>query len=389
MSAESITKDDIRWMAQAIKLAENGRYTTRPNPCVGCVLVKAGQLLAEGWHYRAGEAHAEVHALSQVTVEQTKGATAYVTLEPCSHQGRTGPCCDALAAAGIVRVVYGMQDPNPVVSGRGLAKLIAVNVSVAGPVLEPECEALNAGFISAMRRKRPYVRCKLAISLDGRTAMKSGESQWITGTAARADVQKLRAASGAIVTGIDSVLQDNSRLNLRREQLHIANIDDVLAAPPLRVVLDSNLRIPLDAAVLNTDAPTLVITTLSDQQLKRSSNFIQLCRQPHVQIHSVHADNKGRVDLHELLELLLTQYHCCDVLLEAGASLVGSFFEQQLIDEWVIYQAPVLLGAQARPMSQWSIHTMADKQSMIIKDRRLVGQDLRITAVNAAAELTQ
>lgn len=382
MSLESMAKDDTRWMAHAIKLAKKGRYTARPNPCVGCVIVKDNQLLGEGWHYRAGEAHAEVHALSQVSPRQVKGATAYVTLEPCSHHGRTGPCSEALVDAGVTRVVYGMQDPNPAVSGNGLVKLMQGNVKVIGPVLESECKALNGGFMSAMSRKRPYVRCKTAISLDGRTAMQSGESQWITGSAARADVQKLRAASGAIVTGIESVLHDNSRLNLRRDALDIPNIDDVLAAPPLRVVLDSNLRIPLESAILNSDAPTLIITTLSDAQLIKHPSIESLNAKSHVHVHCIVTNQKGRVDLNELLELLLNQYHCNDVLLEAGATLVGSFFEQALIDEWIIYQAPVLLGSQARPMLQWPIDSMANKQQMIIKDQRLIGQDLRITAIN-------
>lgn len=378
MSLQSIVKDDTRWMAHAIKLAKKGRYTTRPNPSVGCVLVKDNRLLAEGWHYRAGEAHAEVHALSQT--DQAQGATAYVTLEPCSHYGRTPPCSEVLIEAGIARVVYGMQDPNPAVAGKGLVMLMQANVKVTGPVLEDQCKALNAGFISAMSRKRPYVRCKMAISLDGRTAMASGESQWITGSAARADVQKYRAASGAIVTGIDSILQDNSRLNLRREELNIPKVDDVIANPPLRVVLDSVLRIPPDAIILNSDAPTLIVTTLRSDELENHPTF-KTIQVPH-RVISLNADKKGHVDLHTLLELLMTQYHCNDVLLEAGATLVGSFAENDLIDEWIVYQAPILLGSSARPMLGWTIEEMADKQRLVIKDQRLIGQDLRITAVN-------
>ena len=382
MSFESIAKEDVRWMAHAIKLAQKGRYTARPNPCVGCVLVKDGQLLAEGWHYRAGEAHAEVYALGQLSGEQTRGATAYVSLEPCSHHGRTGPCSEALIKADVARVVYGMQDPNPEVSGKGLVKLMQANIKVTGPVLEAKCQELNQGFISAMSRKRPYVRCKIASSLDGRTAMQSGESQWITGSAARADVQKLRARSGAVITGIESVLHDNSRLNLRREELNISNIDDVLAVPPLRVVLDSSLRIPLESAILSEDAPTLIVTTLSDEQLAKHPHFAALNSLTQLEIQSIAPDQKGRVDLSAVLGLLLTQYHCNDVLLEAGATLVGSFFEEGLIDEWVIYQAPVLLGSSARPMLQWPIARMQDKQPLQIKDQRLLGQDLRITAIN-------
>jgi len=381
MHLDTLAKDDSRWMAHAIKLAQKGCYTARPNPCVGCVLVKNDQLLAEGWHYRAGLAHAEAHALSQVTSGQTQGATAYVTLEPCSHQGRTAPCSDALIAAGVARVVYGMQDPNPLVAGNGLVKLMQANIKVTGPVLESQCQALNAGFISAMRRQRPYVRAKMAISLDGRTAMKNGESQWITGSAARADVQKLRAASGAIVTGVESTVQDNSRLNLRRDELAIDNIDDVLANPPLRVVLDSTLRIPHESAILKGDAPTLIMTSLSDDALAMNPKKRSLTANQHVEVVSVPSDKKGRIDLSACLEILLKQYHCNDVLIEAGATLAGSFFEQELIDEWVIYQAPVLLGAAARPMLQWSIQTMADKQTLTIKDQRLIGQDLRITAI--------
>ena len=381
MSFDTITQSDAQWMALAINLARKGGYTARPNPCVGCVIVKESQLLAEGWHYRAGEAHAEVHALSQLTPEQTAGATAYVTLEPCSHHGRTGPCSEALIDAGIGRVVYGMQDPNPAVSGNGLAKLRQASIAVAGPLFENQCRALNTGFIYAMTEQRPFVRCKIAISLDGRTAMQNGESQWITGPSARADVQKLRAASGAIITGIDSVLHDNSRLNLRREALALDNIDDVLANPPLRVVLDSSLRIPADAAVLNADARTLIITTLPQSQLISHSAMQYLKDLAHVDVISLEPDEKGRVNIRHLLALLRKEYQCNEVLLEAGASLVGSFFEAGLIDEWLIYQAPVLLGSSARPMLQWPIETMFDKKNLVIKDRRMIGNDLRITAM--------
>ena len=236
------------WMAKAIQLAQQGLYTTHPNPRVGCVLVKDDQLIGQGFHAKAGEGHAEVNALADAT-QAVDGATAYVTLEPCSHQGKTPPCADALIKAGVARVVYGMQDPNPEVSGKGLAKLKKAGIEIIGPVLEAECEALNPGFIKRMREGLPFVRVKLAMSLDGRTAMESGESQWITGPEARLDVQRLRAQSDAIVTGIGSVLADNPSMTVRIDN-NDQDADPKSVRQPLRVIMDTALSILPVAKIL-------------------------------------------------------------------------------------------------------------------------------------------
>jgi diaminohydroxyphosphoribosylaminopyrimidine deaminase/5-amino-6-(5-phosphoribosylamino)uracil reductase len=375
-----LTDTDTLWMSRAIQLAERGRYTARPNPCVGCLLVKDHSVIGEGWHYRAGEAHAEVHAIGAASVS-ISGATAYVTLEPCHHQGQTGPCTQTLIDAGVSRVVYGMQDPNPLVAGQGLAALAAAGIDVDGPVLESEARALNPGFISRMERQRPWLRCKLASSLDGRSAMASGESQWITGPAARADGQLWRARSAAIITGIDSVLLDNSRLTLRKAELALDNSEDVIAQPPLRVVLDSTLRISLDAAILQGEAPSLVICT-EETKIHNRHQFQRLASDfgESVSVVALAGDEAGRVPLAEVLSLLANTYHSNEVLLEAGATLSGAFFQQGLIDELIIYQAPVLLGSAARPMLALPLETMADKFSLDLLDKRQLGQDQRIIA---------
>jgi diaminohydroxyphosphoribosylaminopyrimidine deaminase/5-amino-6-(5-phosphoribosylamino)uracil reductase len=343
-------------------------------------LVKDGELVSEGWHYRAGERHAEVHALDEAGT-RAQGATAYVTLEPCNHQGRTGPCTQALIKAGITKLVYGMQDPNPLVSGQGLQVLIDAGIDVEGPVLESECRQLNEGFISRMERRRPWVRCKMAMSLDGRTAMASGESQWITGDAARADVQKWRARSDVIITGIGSILQDNSRLTLRREQLSLENKDDVISRPPLRVVLDSQLKIPDDAEVLNDAASTLIVTTESTFKAKPDRyQHLNSTLGERVSAVALPENESGQVSLVEVLVYLVEHYECNDVLLEAGSRLAGAFMQEQLVDELLIYQAPILLGSSARSLFDLPIDLMSDKRQLNIVDRRQLGEDQRIIA---------
>lgn len=375
----SLSRDDHRFMAQALALAERGRYTTRPNPRVGCVLVKDGQVIAEGYHFRCGSAHAEVHALQQLdSRHQAKGATAYVTLEPCSHQGKTGACAVALVDAGIARVVYAMEDPNPLVSGRGLNMLREANVQVDGPLLAAQAQQINQGFVMRMQQQRPWVRCKIAMSLDGRTAMASGESQWITGAPARQDVQKLRAQSGAVITGIDSILQDNSRLTLRANELNIGAIDDVMTMPPIRVVLDSQLRIPHDAALFSEAGQVLIVTSRAasveiEQQLKAAWPTT-------VNVQRIDNDENG-VNLAQVLQYLAEHYQCNDVLVEAGATLSGAFLQAGLIDEFIMYQAPILMGSDARGLVHWPIVTMQDKVILTITDRRMVGDDQRISAV--------
>ena len=246
-------------MAKAINLARKGRYTTDPNPRVGCVLVRDDVVIGEGWHVKAGQGHAEVEALKNTP--DAKGATAYVTLEPCSHQGRTPPCCDALIKAGVSRVVAAMQDPNPLVSGRGLEKLKAAGIEVVSGILQEDAQALNRGFIKRMTDNRPYVRSKLAMSLDGRTAMASGESKWITSDKSRADVQRLRAESSAILTGISTVLADDPALNARID-------GDVLQ--PVRVVLDTHLNMPVSAQMAKLPGRSLILTCAEDQQKQQA-----------------------------------------------------------------------------------------------------------------------
>lgn len=365
----SLTVSDREYMARAIVLARKGLYSTMPNPRVGCVLVRDGAVVGEGWHVRAGAGHAEVNALA-AAAGRARGATAYVTLEPCSHTGKTGPCCDALLAAGVTRVVFAMQDPNPLVAGRGLARLRAAGVAVAGPLLEAEARALNPGFIRRMEQGVPWVRCKLAMSLDGRTAMASGASQWITGPAARADVQALRARSCAIVTGIESVLQDDSALTLRRaELLALEDPDLALETSPLRVVLDSRIRLRPGAKVLQSPPATLLVSALPD--LTPAVEGV-------ARVHLPAAD--GRIDLAALLQLL-AQRQCNEVLVEAGATLAGAFMAAGLIDELIVYMAPTLLGSSARPLLELPLQTMAEQQRLTITDMRAVGSDWRITAV--------
>ncbi|OAI02996.1 riboflavin biosynthesis protein RibD [Methylomonas methanica] len=351
---------DVAYMARAVKLAENGRYTTDPNPHVGCVLVKDDKVIAEGWTQRAGFAHAEVDALAKT--DNARGATAYVTLEPCSHHGKTGPCSDALIAAGISRVVVAMQDPNPLVAGRGLQKLRAAGVEVQVGVLQQEAEKLNQGFFKRMRQGLPWIRSKLAMSLDGRTALASGESQWITSASARQDVQLWRAASSAIVTGIDTVLYDDPQLNARV---------DFDVVQPVKVVLDSQLRMPLSARLLE-NAVDVWIITCSDDALKQ-----QKLRDVGCKVFQVGAQN-GRADLAQVFKLL-AELQINTVLIEAGATLNGALLDSGLIDEWLIYMAPCVLGDQARGLFSLSgMLTMQDKKNLRLIEARQIGPDLRL-----------
>lgn len=360
-------------MARALRLAERGRYTSMPNPRVGCVLVKGDLVIAEGWHIRAGEGHAEVNALA-LAGENALGATAYVTLEPCSHTGRTGPCAQALATAGVVRVVYAMEDPNPLVSGQGLELLRKAGVEVSGPLLEDQARLLNPGFIKRMERKLPWVRCKLAMSLDGRTAMASGESKWITGPKARADVQRLRAQSCALVIGIGSLLQDNSSLTVRAAELGLDNAESIALRQPLRVILDSRLQLPRDALILKQSTPILVVHN------GESTNQSRLASWPaHVEFLSLGGPH-GQIDLDALL-IELARRQCNEVMVEAGAKLAGSFLRRGLLDEILIYMAPKLLGSNARSLFELPLDSMSAALSLKITDMRAIGHDWRITAV--------
>ncbi|MGC3873175.1 bifunctional diaminohydroxyphosphoribosylaminopyrimidine deaminase/5-amino-6-(5-phosphoribosylamino)uracil reductase RibD [Halomonas sp. GXIMD04776] len=362
------------WMARALILARRGLYTTDPNPRVGCVLVKNGQLVGEGWHQYAGEPHAEVNALRNAG-EAARGATAYVTLEPCSHQGRTGPCSQALIEAGVARVIIAMQDPNPLVAGRGVAMLEEAGVEAELGLLEDQARALNPGFIARMERKRPFVRLKMAMSLDGRTAMASGESQWITGPAARTEVQRLRARSSAVMTGVESIIFDNSRLTVRPEQLNLEQGEAIAARQPLRVVVDSHLRLPLAAVCLREPGRTL-IATCNDDETRREA-----LEQAGAQVIMLACDRQGRVDLEALLHHLALQESCNEVLLETGATLAGAMLDADLIDEMHLFVAPTLLGSEARPLfALGGMERMAQQRALQIDDIRAIGHDWRIIA---------
>jgi diaminohydroxyphosphoribosylaminopyrimidine deaminase/5-amino-6-(5-phosphoribosylamino)uracil reductase len=368
-----LERHDLVMMARAMKLAAQGKYTCMPNPAVGCVITQNDSVVGEGWHQRAGEAHAEVNAL-QDAGELAQGATVYVTLEPCSHFGRTPPCADALIEAGVTRVVYGMTDPNPQVAGSGLDKLRQAGIVVEGPVLEVEAKQLNRGFIKRQQQGLPWVTVKLAMSLDGRTAMESGESQWITGSEARQDVQRLRAESCAIVTGIGTVLHDDPSLTVRVDELGLSNAADVAARQPLRVVVDSQLRMPIDAKMLSAEGLALkeqvfIATACDDSLTLPIAGAEVVCL----------AGDGGRVDLTALLKVL-AERECNRVLVEAGAELAGAFLQAGLVDEFVIYMAPKLLGSSARPLLTLPFDSMDQQVGLDITDMRQVGDDIRITA---------
>ncbi|WP_177424375.1 bifunctional diaminohydroxyphosphoribosylaminopyrimidine deaminase/5-amino-6-(5-phosphoribosylamino)uracil reductase RibD [Pseudomonas sp. MYb185] len=365
-------QSDHDWMARAIQLGARGLYTTEPNPRVGCVLVQAGELVGEGWHVRAGEGHAEVNALRQAGA-RARGATAYVTLEPCSHFGKTPPCADALIAAGVSRVVAAMQDPNPQVAGRGLQRLRDAGIEVQCGLLEAEARQLNPGFIKRMQQGLPWVRLKLAMSLDGRTAMASGESQWITGPQARADVQRLRARSGAVISGADSVLLDDSALTVRAAELGLepAEAQAAAARQPLRVLIDGRLRVPLSQRLFRETGPVLVVCTdAGRREAEYQAHQAELLTLP---------DHAGRVDLAQLLAELAGR-GCNEVLVESGAALAGAFWQAGLVDELIVYMAPRLLGSRARPLLELPFDSMAEAMDVQITDLRAIGNDWRVTA---------
>ncbi|WP_175653507.1 bifunctional diaminohydroxyphosphoribosylaminopyrimidine deaminase/5-amino-6-(5-phosphoribosylamino)uracil reductase RibD [Pseudomonas sp. Marseille-P9899] len=365
---------DAHYMARALELARKGLYSTHPNPRVGCVIVRDGEVVGEGWHVRAGEPHAEVHALRQAG-ERARGACAYVTLEPCSHHGRTPPCAEALVKAGVARVVAAMQDPNPQVAGNGLKRLADAGIEVASGVLEAEARALNPGFLKRMEHGLPYVRVKLAMSLDGRTAMASGESQWITGPAARSAVQRLRARSSVVLSSASSVLADNARMTVRGAELGLEADTAALAlsCPPLRVLIDGRLRLPLDAPFYQA-GPALVVTAAEDDP-RYAANGQELLRLPGA---------AGQVDLRQLL-VELAQRGVNEVLVEAGPGLAGAFAQLGLVDEYQLFIAGKFLGSTARPLLDWPLARMSDVPALKITDMRAVGDDWRVTAIPVPA----
>lgn len=351
-------------MSRALVLAQRGLFTTDPNPRVGCVVVRDGQLVGEGWHERAGGPHAEVNALAQAG-DRARGATAYVTLEPCDHHGRTPPCSLALLDAGVAEVVCAMQDPDPRVSGGGIARLRAQGVRVRTGLMREAAEALNPGYLKRLRQGLPFVRVKLAMSLDGGTALASGESRWITADTARKDAQRFRARSSAILTGVGTILADDPAMNVR-----VPESD----RQPLRVVLDSQLRTPSDSRVINREGRVLVIGTREDAARRAS-----LERQG-VEVLVMPAADQ-RPALPQVLSLLAAR-GINELWVEAGARLAGAFVAQQLFDELVVYVAPSLLGGGARGLLELpALQQLEQRTRLRFSDWRMIGEDLRLTAV--------
>lgn len=348
---------DRQMMARAIRLAKKGLYTSSPNPRVGCVICKHNQVIAEGWHQKAGEAHAEIHAMEQLSLaqgaQQIKGATVYVSLEPCSHQGKTGACAKALVDAQVARVVCSMTDPAPQVSGSGIAMLKQAGINVQVGLLENEARALNPGFIKRMEQGLPYVRVKLAMSLDGRTALSNGESKWITGEAARLDVHHWRARSDLVLTGSETVLQDNPLMTARLPKAATT------IKQALRCVIDNDNRVPKTANIFSGDSDTKVIGSSEQADWQ------------------VSADKQGKVDLERVLEKF-AQEEINEVWVEAGASLAGAFIERKLFDELIIYMAPVIMGDQAKPLLKLKdLHSMQETHQLSLLDTRCFNRDQR------------
>ena len=355
---------DCEFMARALALARRGVFTAHPNPRVGCVIVRDGSIVGEGWHRKTGEAHAEVSALQNAGAA-AKGARAYVTLEPCAHHGKTAPCSEALIKAGISEVVVAMQDPFHEVDGDGLISLKEAGIAIRVGLMREDAMRLNEGFVSRVRRKRPFVRLKMAASLDGCTAMENSESQWITGPEARADVQRLRASCGAVLTGISTVLADDPSLTVRDEAVASEGMQ------PLRVVLDSKLRMPLSARMLQLPGKTAVFCIDDDGRpaLEKAGASIYVV-----------PGQGNRPDLTEVLAKL-AELEINDVLAEAGHTLAGSLLAAGLVDELVIYQSPHIMGSQTQGMfSTPAWQDMRQRLQLDIIDVRRVGADTRITA---------
>jgi len=415
-SEKSFTLEDQRFMARAIELAKKGHFTTSPNPRVGCVLVSyndgVGKIIGEGHHQKAGQGHAEVNALAEAKAnypELIAGATAYVTLEPCSHFGRTPPCAKALVDAQVKHVIAAMVDPNPQVSGNGLSLLEKTGIKVQSGLLEQSARLLNVGFIHQMVNKRPYVRCKLAASLDGKTAMATGESKWITSKEARQDVQRLRAQSCAIITGADSVIFDNAKMTVRWSELgDLKNsYPEAALRQPVRVVIDSQQRLTPNLALFEHQSPILIINGIDDGAVKNkvASNLENAPKWPHfveqVQLplisistasntennhtennhtESKHAQGKLKINLKALLNYLATR-GLNDILIESGAQLSGAFIEQDLVNELILYQAPKLMGGDGKSLvAMPSILKLNEAKALSISDIRMVGEDIRITS---------
>jgi len=364
---------DHQFMQRAVCLAKRGHFTTSPNPRVGCVIVLKGEVVGEGFHKKAGQGHAEVYALKQAG-SKAKGATAYVTLEPCSHFGLTPPCAEALIKAKVSHVIAAMVDPDPRVSGRGLALLAAAGITTQFGLLEQDARALNPGFIHLMTTKLPYVRCKLAASLDGKTAMASGESQWITSNEARSDVQRLRAQSCGIICGADSVIFDDARMNVRWDGLGDLKNSYAQAdvRQPVRIIIDGKNRLTPDLEIFKTTSKILLIQhTIENSQTW--PHFVE-------QVTISKAAGSEYIDL-RLLLAYLAQQGLNDILIESGAQLAGAFISANLVHELVLYQAPKLIGSNGKSLVNMpKILQLSEAKSVDISDICMVGKDIRITA---------
>lgn len=367
------TTADAVFMARALQLAARGLFTTGVNPRVGCVLVKNDQVIGEGWHERAGEGHAEVMALRDAAQRghDAKNATAYVTLEPCAHHGKTPPCSEALINAGVCRVVAAMEDPNPLVGGKGFSLLQAADIAVAAPLMAAEAESLNVGFVKRMRTGKPWVRLKMAGSLDGRSALANGQSQWITGPEARIDGHRFRARAQAIITGVGTLMADDPVLTVRDVVGPVGQTasQPVPLAPPLRVVVDSHLRMPTTARILQGGC--LVATALMDNAKTAAlrSAGAEVVHLP---------DANGRVDLAALLNHL-AERGVNEVHVEAGSRLSGVFLKSGLVDELLLYMAPNVLGSDARGwFDDLGLTSLEQKVMLKFQDVRMVGADLRL-----------
>jgi diaminohydroxyphosphoribosylaminopyrimidine deaminase / 5-amino-6-(5-phosphoribosylamino)uracil reductase len=354
---------DYAFMSHALQLAEKGLYSTAPNPRVGCVITQHGKLIASGWHEQAGQPHAEINALNSVA-EDVRGATAYITLEPCSHHGRTPPCAHALIQAGIGKVIIAMQDPNPLVSGRGCALLQHAGVTVQTGLLQAEANKLNLGFVTRMQHQRPWVRLKIAASLDGKTALTNGVSQWITGEAARQDGHRWRARSCAVLTGIGTLKQDDPQLTVR----HIKT-----SRQPRKVVVDKQLAIPLDAKLLQGEE--VFIFTANSENPEKTLALNELGAQV-----IVLPDVKGNVDLQKMMHKL-ADFEMNELLVEAGSGLSGALVSAGLVDELILFLAPHLLGDVAQGMVKLSeLMDLDQKVALELQDVRMIGQDIRVIA---------
>ena len=366
-------------MQQAIDLARKGLYSTKPNPAVGCVLVKNGKVIGQGWHQQAGQPHAERLALAQAGTD-AEGATAYVTLEPCSHFGRTPPCADGLIEAKVAKVVIAMQDPNPLVANQGIERIEQAGIPVILGVLESEARQINLGFIRKMEKQLPFVRLKIASSLDGRTAMANGDSHWITGEESRLEVHKMRARCGALITGIGTVLADDPSLTVRLTDQQLAEMNLTQEnCHPIRVVLDPNLSMPLDAKMLGLPGRTILMT--SRETAQRSPEVVEEIHAQGVEMVAVSAED-DHLDIESILHYLAEEEQINDVMVESGAIVAGAFMQSGLVNELHCFVAPSLMGHDAKPMFVLpGIDSMDKKLNLTIQSMDRFGDDARLILV--------